>query len=56
MEMFGEIPCYKMKNFPNTFGDKHALFLEALKRYEQQNSVSTIDILEGPAWIGKRGY
>lgn len=33
----------------DTFGDKHALFLEALKRYdERQNSVSVIGILEGP--------
>ena len=32
----------------DTFGDKHALFLEALKRYEQRYN-ATIDILEGPA-------
>lgn len=31
----------------DTFGDKHTLFLEALKRYEQRDNV-TIDILEGP--------
>src|SRR6266700_5433476 len=30
----------------DTFGDKHTLFLEALKRYDQRNS-ATIDILEG---------
>jgi TetR/AcrR family transcriptional regulator, transcriptional repressor for nem operon len=37
----------KHQSLYDTFGDKHRLFLEALKRYEQRYNV-TIDILEGP--------
>lgn len=32
----------------DTFGDKHTLFLEALKRYEAQRIVTTVALLEGP--------
>ncbi|WP_165422878.1 TetR/AcrR family transcriptional regulator [Ktedonosporobacter rubrisoli] len=32
----------------DTFGDKHTLFLEALRRYEARNIASTVDVLEGP--------
>ncbi|WP_201374939.1 TetR/AcrR family transcriptional regulator [Ktedonobacter robiniae] len=36
----------KRQSLYDTFGDKHTLFLEALKRYEERASASTIGVLE----------